>query len=137
MKLSRIAQSITFENKVFIFLLVAVTLAFVWVLWPFYGAVFWGAIFAMMFQPLFLRLLKTIPNRRTLAALGTLAIILVVQFFVSIALSGQQPGEMSFNFLAKTLLVSQLACFFALFGAHPPAPRAIHGSRSRARLRAR
>ena len=78
MKLSRIAQSVTFENKVFIFLLVAVTLAFVWVLWPFYGAVFWGAIFAMMFRPLFLRLLKTMPNRRTLAALGTLAIILVV-----------------------------------------------------------
>ena len=77
MKLSRIAQSVTFENKVFIFLLVAVTAAFVWVLWPFYGAVFWGAIFAMMFRPLFLRLLKTMPNRRTLAALSTLAIILV------------------------------------------------------------
>ena len=78
MKLSRIAKSITFENKVFIYLLVAVTLAFVWVLWPFYGAVFWGAIFAMMFRPLFLRLLKAMPSRRTLAALGTLAIILVV-----------------------------------------------------------
>ena len=78
MKLTRIAQSITFENKVFIYLLVAVTLAFVWVLWPFYGAVFWGAIFAMMFRPLFLRLLSAMPRRRTLAALGTLAIILVV-----------------------------------------------------------
>ena len=78
MKLSRIAQSTTFENKVFIFLLVAVTLAFVWVLWPFYGAVFWGAIFAMMFRPLFLRLLKRMPNRRTLAALATLSVILVV-----------------------------------------------------------
>ena len=77
MKLSRIAQSITFENKVFILLLAAVTLAFAWVLWPFYGAVFWGAIFAMMFRPLFLRLLKALPERRTLAALGTLAIILV------------------------------------------------------------
>ncbi|MBC7547033.1 MAG: AI-2E family transporter, partial [Polaromonas sp.] len=71
------AQSITFENKVFILLLAAVTLAFAWVLWPFYGAVFWGAIFAMMFRPLFLRLLKALPERRTLAALGTLAIILV------------------------------------------------------------
>ena len=78
MKLSRIAQSITFENKVFIYLLVAVTLAFVWVLWPFFGAVFWGAILAMMFRPLFLRLLEAMPSRRTLAAMATLAIILVV-----------------------------------------------------------
>jgi predicted PurR-regulated permease PerM len=78
MKLSRFAQSIVFENKAFIFLLVVVTLAFAWVLWPFYGAVFWGAIFAMMFRPLFLRLFQAIPRRRTLAALGTLAIILVV-----------------------------------------------------------
>jgi predicted PurR-regulated permease PerM len=78
MKLTRIAQSINFENKVFIFLLVVVTAAFVWVLSPFYGAVFWGAIFAMMFRPLFSRLLKRMPERRTLAALSTLAIILVV-----------------------------------------------------------
>ena len=54
----------------------AVTLAFCWVLLPFSGAVFWGAVFALMFNPLFGRLLKKMPGRRTLAALLAIAIIL-------------------------------------------------------------
>lgn len=78
MKLSRFAQSTIFENKVFVALLVFVTAAFLWVLWPFYGAVFWGAVFAMLFRPLFLRLLKNMANRHTLAALATLGVVLFV-----------------------------------------------------------
>ena len=46
-------------------------------------------------------------------AMLCLAIILIVQFFVGIALSAQQPEELGFNYLAKTLLISQLACIFA------------------------
>jgi sodium transport system permease protein len=42
-----------------------------------------------------------------------LAVILIVQFFVSVALSASQPGEMTFSYLAQTLLISQLACIFA------------------------
>ena len=78
MKLSRFAQSTTFENKVFVALLVVVTVAFVWVLSPFYGAAFWGAVFALLFRPLFLRLLKSMGNRNTLAALTTLCLVLIV-----------------------------------------------------------
>ncbi len=78
MKLSRFAQSPVLENKVFVSLLAVVTAAFLWVLWPFYGAVFWGAIFAMMFRPLFLRLLKSMPGRNTLAAAAALCVVLVV-----------------------------------------------------------
>ena len=78
MKLSRFAQSTIFENKVFVALLVVVTAAFLWILWPFYGAVFWGAIFAMLFRPLFLRLLKKMASRHTLAALATLGVVLLV-----------------------------------------------------------
>ena len=78
MKLSRFAQSTTFENKVFIVLLVVVTLAFLWVLSPFYGAAFWGTVFALLFRPLFLRLLKSTGNRNTLAALATLCLVLIV-----------------------------------------------------------
>jgi len=44
MKLSKIAQSSALEDKAFLLLLLLVSLAFFWVLWPFYGAVFWGAI---------------------------------------------------------------------------------------------
>ena len=78
MKLSRFAQATTFENKVFVALLVVVTLAFLWVLSPFYGAAFWGAVFALLFRPLFLRLLKSMGNRNTLAALATLCLVLIV-----------------------------------------------------------
>ena len=78
MKLSNIAQSSLLENRVFGLLLVVISLAFFWVLWPFYGAVFWGVILALMFSPLFLRLLKKMPQKRTLAALVTVSIILVL-----------------------------------------------------------
>jgi sodium transport system permease protein len=46
-------------------------------------------------------------------AMLCLAVILVVQFFVSLALAGQQAGGMSFALLAKTMLASQLACVLA------------------------
>ncbi|MBC7610157.1 MAG: AI-2E family transporter [Polaromonas sp.] len=78
MELASIARSASLENRVFLLLLLAVTLAFAWVLWPFYGSVFWGAIFALMFNPLFLRLLKHMPGSRNGAALATVAIILLL-----------------------------------------------------------
>ncbi|MDB5963991.1 MAG: hypothetical protein JWQ72_491, partial [Polaromonas sp.] len=78
MKFSGTARSSTLEDRAFLLLLVVISVAFGWVLWPFYGAVFWGAIIALMFNPLFLRLLRAMPTRRTLAALLTVGIILVL-----------------------------------------------------------
>jgi sodium transport system permease protein len=47
-------------------------------------------------------------------AMLCLAVILVVQFFISVALAGQGAnGDMTFAYLARTLLISQLACVFA------------------------
>lgn len=66
------------EDKVFVFLVIAVTLAFAWILRPFLGAVLWGVILAIVFQPLYRRLLRSWRRRRTLAALGTVLIILVL-----------------------------------------------------------
>src|SRR5918912_2809785 len=66
------------EDKLFVFLIAAVSLAFVWILWPFYGAVLWGTVIAIVFVPLYRRLLSSMRQRRTLAALATLAIILVM-----------------------------------------------------------
>ena len=78
MKFSSTARSATLENAAFLLLLVAITLAFFTILLPFFGAVFWGAIFALMFKPLFVRLLQRMPRRRTVAALLTMGIILVL-----------------------------------------------------------
>lgn len=78
MKLSKMAQSSFLEDKTFLLLLLFASLAFGWVLWPFYGAVFWGAVLAIMFNALFMRLLLKMPKKRTWAALLTLIIILVM-----------------------------------------------------------
>ena len=78
MKLSKMALSSTLEDRTFLLLLLFVSLAFIWVLWPFYGAIFWGAIFALMFSPLFLRVLRKMRQKRTLAAVITVSIVLVL-----------------------------------------------------------
>ena len=68
------------EAKVFLGLLLGVSLAFGWILWPFYGAVFWAVILAILFAPVQHRLLRRFNGRRTLAAVSTtlLCVLLVV-----------------------------------------------------------
>ena len=69
---------LTLEDKTFIFLIAAVSVAFAWILWPYYGAVLWGTVIAIVFVPLYRRLLRRMGQRRTLAALVTVLIILVM-----------------------------------------------------------
>ena len=66
------------QNKVFLWLLVAVSLAFFAILWPLYEAIFWGVTLAIIFWPLHRRLLLRMPGRPNLAALATLSLCLVV-----------------------------------------------------------
>lgn len=66
------------ERSAFFILLGLLTIAMAWVIWPFYGAVFWGAALALMFQPLYGRLNVRFGGRQTLAALATLAFILLI-----------------------------------------------------------
>lgn len=66
------------QRTVFLFLLAVVTAAFFWILVPFFGAVLWAVALAILFTPLYKRLLKRMPGRRNLAALATLAICLVI-----------------------------------------------------------
>lgn len=66
------------HRKIFLGLLLGVSLAFLAILWPFYGAVFWGAILALLFMPLHRRLLARMPRRHNLAALATLSVCLLI-----------------------------------------------------------
>ncbi len=66
------------ENSAFLALLIAVSLAFVWILLPFGGAVFWGAVIAIVFMPVHARLLRRWERRPTLAALVTLSLIVFI-----------------------------------------------------------
>jgi predicted PurR-regulated permease PerM len=66
------------EDRAFLLLIVAVSLAFAWILWPLYGAVLWGTIGAILFAPLYRRLSRSMRQSRNLAALATVTIILVM-----------------------------------------------------------
>lgn len=66
------------QDRTFLFLLIAVSIAFLAILWPYYEAVFWGVALAILFAPLHRRLLARMPQRRNLAALCTLLLCLVL-----------------------------------------------------------
>jgi predicted PurR-regulated permease PerM len=67
-----------FQDKGFLLLVVAVTAAMALILWPFFGAVFWATILAVLFMPLYRRLLRSMRQRRTGAALVTEGIIILI-----------------------------------------------------------
>ena len=70
-------------------MLIAVSLAFGWILLPFYGAVFWGSVLAIIFTPFYRWLLVILNQRQNLAALTTLllCLIMVILPFTLIAAS--------------------------------------------------
>ena len=68
-----------FQAKTFLLLLVLVSVAFGWILMPFFGAIFWGAVLAILFAPFHRRIVARLGRQRpVLAALATLGICLVV-----------------------------------------------------------
>ncbi len=66
------------ETRTLLLLLVLVSAALVWILLPFYGTILWGMIIALLFAPLYRRLLPQLRQRRTPAALLTLLVVLVM-----------------------------------------------------------
>lgn len=64
--------------KTLLLLLVLVTVAFVWILLPFYGAVFWAVILGILFTPLQRRLRMRFGWQRNLTSLFTLTVCLVI-----------------------------------------------------------
>ncbi|RON07301.1 AI-2E family transporter [Pseudomonas brassicacearum] len=66
------------RDKSLLVLLVLVTAAFLWILLPFYGAVFWAVILGIVFAPLQRRLQVKFGWNRNLTALCTLSICLII-----------------------------------------------------------
>jgi predicted PurR-regulated permease PerM len=64
-------------NKTFLALVGLVTLAFAWVLWPLFGALFWGLTLAIVFAPLHATVLTRLGGRRNLAAVTMIFGLLV------------------------------------------------------------
>ncbi|MGZ3158564.1 MAG: AI-2E family transporter [Burkholderiaceae bacterium] len=70
----------TLQHKAFQLLVITISVAFAWILLPFYGAVFWAIVLAIIFAPLHARLLGKMRQKRNLAALSALAIFLIAIF---------------------------------------------------------
>jgi predicted PurR-regulated permease PerM len=104
------------EDKVFLILIVAVSLAFAWILTSFYGAILWGVVIALLFAPLYRWLLRRMPERRTLASL--LMIVLIVMIVIlpltliaasltqqaAVVVGKMQSGEFSFATYLQQIL---------------------------------
>ncbi len=69
---------VAIEDKAFTALVIGVSVLLAWIIWPFYAAVFWAAALAILFMPVYHRLLRRLWQRPTLAAVATLLIILVM-----------------------------------------------------------
>jgi len=66
------------EDRAFTWLIVAISVAFGWILWPFYGAVLWAVVVAILFMRVCRRLTVALEGRRTLAALLTVLIVVLI-----------------------------------------------------------
>jgi len=67
-----------FNDIGFSALLLAISLLFGWILWPFVGAILWAVVVAIVFVPLNDRIAAAMPGRPTPAALLTLLTILLI-----------------------------------------------------------
>ena len=74
------------EDAGFLALVLLVTLAFAWLLAPFFGAILWGIVAAILFAPVNRRLAIMLGGRRNLAAVLTLLLILAVAIVPALAL---------------------------------------------------
>ena len=97
---SQSSKSRALQDKTFLLLLVAVTVAFAWILWPYFGAIFWAATLAIIFTPMYRRLIARKRARRTPAALLTLLAILVIVILPA-ALVGAMLFQEAFGVYAR------------------------------------
>ncbi len=80
-------RTASIEDGFFLGLVILVSIAFAAILEPFFAAILWGLIVAILFAPFNQRLLKMMPNRRSSAALITLVLIIAIVIVPAILLS--------------------------------------------------
>jgi predicted PurR-regulated permease PerM len=110
------ASSRALEDRTFLLLLIVITLAFAWILWPYFAAIFWAMIFAILFTPMYRGLVARMPGRRNLSALITLLVILLMVILPSGLITAMllqqgldvyqriQSGELNFTRGVQTLV---------------------------------
>lgn len=119
-------QSPLNHSRTFIALLIAVSVAFFWLLWPFYGAVFWGAVLAIIFSPWHRKLADKLAPRNNLAALLSLLIVLLVVIIPLTLITGSlaQEGMLLYESMRSGSL-NFGAYFQQIMEAMPPSVHAL------------
>lgn len=108
--------------RTFIILLIAVSIAFIWILLPYYPAIFWGGILALIFAPLQRRLASRWPNSPNLAAFTSLMVITLIVIIPVILITGSllQEGNAIYKRISTGEL--NLGNYFEQTMAAMPAP---------------
>lgn len=94
-------DSTTLRRATFLLLLAAVSVAFLWVLAPFFGAILWAVTLALLFYPLNLWVHRRVGGRTNLASLLTLLFCVLI-VIVPIALVGTSLATDILAFIQKT-----------------------------------
>lgn len=82
----------------FIVMLTLVTIGFIWILLPYYAALFWATTLAVIFYPIQRRLYMKFKGRSNLAAAVTLLIILLIVIIPMILISGALVQEIATSY---------------------------------------
>ncbi len=84
------------QDRTFAALIALVTLAFGWVLWPLFGALFWAVAFVIVLDPVARRLSQRLGRRRNLAALtmiiGFVLLIVIPTLLILNAVINEATG---------------------------------------------
>jgi predicted PurR-regulated permease PerM len=67
-----------FQERVFLGFVVVASLAMLWIVWPFFGAILWGIVATIVFAPINDRLVMKMPTRKNLAAMLTLLLVIAI-----------------------------------------------------------
>lgn len=97
------------EKRTFIGVLIALSLLFILLLLPFWGAIFWAGVMSLLFYPLHARLNRKFGNRPSLAALCTLLIgfVLVVMPVIAIGFGFIREGAQLYQLIENQELNPQ------------------------------
>lgn len=83
------------EENTFLVLVCLSTLAFLWLLWPFSSAILWGTVLAIVFAPIYRRLLVAFGMRPAVSAAATMLIILLIVMLPLAAITAALFREVS------------------------------------------
>jgi len=88
-------HTLKLEDGGFLIIVLLVTLAFAWLVLPFFGAILWGLVAAIVFAPVNRALVVRLRGRASLAASLTLILILILFVLPAAALATALVGQAS------------------------------------------